>query len=397
MDIINLIVIGAGLIGPRHCEHIYKRPDAKLFAIVDHSAKGPAIAAKFNTLLFQTIDEMIRYVELNNLDFPHGAIIATPNHTHVEMAMKLAGYNIHLLIEKPLASSVHECEQFINFIDTTNVRVLVGHHRRFNPYIMQTKKNLHKIGRPIAVQGTWCLKKDPAYFLEKPWRSDPTKGGGTLLINLVHDLDLLIYLLGPIVKVYAELLSKQRPYDVDEGAILTMTFKNGCKGTFICSDNIVLPFNFESGTGENPNIPFYRETDGFYRIFGSHGTLSVPDLKFYHQNNNGQSWGNEIEVENVGLNHDEDMEVDALTTPATSFSNLMSIGIKTPNYTPSDLLGLTKLKPFDLQLEHFINLINGTESFLKCTATDALNTLLCIDKVLQLVRIDAPVSVDYVV
>ncbi|WEJ97338.1 NAD-binding dehydrogenase/oxidoreductase [Yamadazyma tenuis] len=387
-DVVQIIVVGAGLIGPRHCQHVYNRPDCKLAALIDHSANGPQCAAQLDTALFRSVDQYLEYLESHGLPYPDGAIIATPNHTHVDLGMKLAAHGIHLLIEKPLHSDPVECKKLIEYCYAQNVKLLIGHHRRFNPYILKTKKNLDKIGRPIAIQGTWCLKKNHDYYLEKKWRVDRSAGGGTLLINLVHDLDLLLYLMGPVSKIYAELLVPQREFEVDEGAILTLSFKNGCKGTFICSDNIISPFNFETGTGENPNVPHMADLSGFYRIFGSRGTLSVPDLNLYHQNSlktaqvavsdsHHGSWLEPIEVTNVSNVSIED-DYSGEADPS-------EIGLRTPTPSPPNSGEFMKPppKPFDLQLNHFINLITGAEVRSSCSGEDALNALLCIETVLK--------------
>ncbi|ODV77027.1 putative oxidoreductase [Suhomyces tanzawaensis NRRL Y-17324] len=371
---ISFVVIGAGLIGPRHAAHVLDRPDCELFAIVDHSAKGPLVAQQLNTMLFQNLDDLFAHCDANLLNYPAAAIVATPNHTHVRMGMQLAARGIHMLMEKPLAPSPSECKSLIAYCHAKNVTLLVGHHRRFNPYIIATKDHLYKLGQLVAIQGTWTLCKPPAYFLEKPWRSSTALGGGTLLINLIHDLDLLQYLLGPIEKVYAELLTKQRTdsghHDlVDEGAALTLRFENGCCGTFICSDNVTSPFLFEAGTGENPTVPFNDSIAGFYRIFGSHGTLSVPDLKLYHQ---------EHEL------HQE----SSLQLPSPSPS---------PNVKDSPIHRMNDFKkpqPFALQLEHFVNLITGAETAVKCSGDDALRALLCIEAVVKSIETGLPQYVD---
>lgn len=408
---LSFIVIGAGLIGPRHAEHIYKRPDCDLFAIIDHSAKGPSVAQQFGTRLFTNLDQLFAYCDSQCMEYPTAAVIATPNHTHVPLGLELASRGIHLLMEKPLAPSPPDCKTLMAYCETKNVKLLVGHHRRFNPYIIATKENLHKLGHLVAVQGTWTLCKPPSYFHEKPWRSSLELGGGTLLINLIHDLDLLQYLLGPIEKVYAELLTKQRtdlkgkePNElVDEGAALTLKFENGCCGTFICSDNVTSPFSFEAGTGENPTIPFNDSIAGFYRIFGSHGTLSVPDLKLYHQDEYGsnsitgnsqdqRSWLKPIICDQLKMSHEQEEHPE----------NLMLSPSPSPNIKDSSPIhrlanhNNEKPKPFDLQLDHFINLLYGTETHVKCSGEDALRALLCIDAVMNSIKTGLPQYVESV-
>ncbi|RLV89836.1 putative oxidoreductase YjhC [Spathaspora sp. JA1] len=433
-SVLTFIVIGAGLIGPRHAEHVHARSDCKLMAIVDHSAKGPSVAAKFNCLLFKTLEELFNYCITFDKPLPHAAIIATPNHTHLQMSLDLADKGIHILVEKPLASNATDCKTLISYCEYKQVTLLVGHHRRFNPYIITTKENLPRVGKLVAVQGTWTICKPPSYFREKPWRSTIEKGGGTLLINLIHDLDLLQYLLGPIEKVYAELLSKQRSdrFDdepnsdqelVDEGAVLTLKFANGCCGTFVCSDNVTSPFSFEVGTGENPTIPFNNEVAGFYRIFGSHGTISVPDLKLYHQNHHSndsnmdddcdidmvdesvidnnmknnnddrRTWLKEIQCEQLKMNHEK--SVDEMMQQGGN----MLTPFPSPDYKVAPIHHMLmgkKPKPFDLQLDHFVNLITGRETEVKCTGEDALRALLCIEAVMKSIETGMPQFVESV-
>lgn len=400
-DGIRFVVIGAGLIGPRHAEHVLRRKDCALFAIVDRSANGPGVASSCNSLHFSTVDEMLSFCETYRVDLPDAAIIATPNHTHAELGMQLAAHGIHLLVEKPMASTAEDCIALLDYCNQRGVKLLIGHHRRFNPYIVATKANLARIGKPIAIQGVWALQKHSGYFAEKSWRRSVLSGGGALLINLIHDLDLLQYLIGPIERVYAELMPRQRQAEspdneVDEGAVLTLRFSNGCCGTFLCSDNVTSPFSFEAGTGENPLVPHHETAAGFYRVFGSKGTLSVPDMALYHQNNSpgGQgSWWQPIEVEHIRMAHDAPLlerNFDPMLTPSSSFDAKFSGGL------PSviDVKANAKPEPFDLQLDHFVNLIVGTESEVKCSGLDAIRALLCIEAVIKSINTGMPQEVE---
>lgn len=407
---LSFIVIGAGLIGPRHASHIKERQDCDLFAIVDHSVKGPEVAERFDTRHFSNLQQLFDYCDTHCIPYPHAAIVATPNHTHLHMGLELASRGIHILMEKPLAPSASDCKTLVAYCKLRQVHLLIGHHRRFNPYIITTRENLHRLGRVVAIQGSWTLCKPPSYFLEKPWRSLVELGGGSLLINLIHDLDLLQYLMGPIEKVYAELMTKQR-IDlhagelVDEGAALTLKFRNGCVGTFICADNVTSPFSFELGTGENPNIPF-NDVSGFYRIFGSHGTLSIPDLKLYHQHDYGhdlsdnsmrgnaqdqRSWLKPLQCDQITINYDSIVKQQH-ENDASSIMEEES-GLGTPSPSPeykNPIMRQEKPQPFQLQLNHFVNLIRGTETEVQCTGEDAALALLCIDAVLASIKTGLP-------
>lgn len=361
-QVLNIVVVGAGLIGPRHASHVQKNPNCKLFGLVDPLIQSISVAKLLNTVHFSLIQQMIQHCQQRDLPLPDGAIVCTPNHTHIAVAAELAQHGIHLLVEKPLSSNPRDAAALKEFVQG-KVQLLVGHHRRFNPYIVAAKKNLPALGEIIAIQGSWALKKPAKYFEESPWRTDCATGGGVLLINLVHDLDLLQYLFGPIERIYAELLKKQRKQypNVDEGAALTIKFKNGIMGTFICSDNITSPFNFESGTGENPTVPLVGDLQGLYRIFGSKGTLSVPDLTLFHQpgDKGEESWLKPI----------------------------------TKTALVEDRATLQASLPFDLQLDHFVQVIRG-EADPCCTADDGITVLLCIDAVVRSIETGLPQMVE---
>lgn len=388
---LRFVIVGAGLIGPRHAELVLEMPNCSLFAIVDRSANGPAVAARFNALHFNTVDEMFLFCDKYRVGYPDAAVVATPNHSHASVGIQLASKGIHLLVEKPLASTPEDCLSLIEFCEKQGVVLLVGHHRRFNPFIVAAKAHMAKVGTPVMIQGTWALKKCEKYFAEKEWRRSKYHGGGTLMINLIHDLDLLQYLLGPIQRVYAELLPKQRKPEgednhVDEGAVLTLRFANGCCGSFVCSDNVTSPFNFESGTGENPLIPHNQDVAGFYRIFGSHGTLSVPDFTLYHQNSlteKEHSWWKPI--------HAEKLDIQSTVTPTDNHDGIMtpppSFDAKQPHFSS---MSRSLPRPFDLQMEHFVNMITGRETVSKCSGRDALSALLCIKAVMKSIETEQP-------
>lgn len=352
---LSIVVIGAGIIGPRHASHVNDNINTKLFGIVDLNPETKKLTNELKTNYFESIDVMIEYCDKHNISYPDGAIICTPNNTHVPIASQLASYGINLLIEKPVSPNPNDSKALKIYCNFKKVKVLVGHHRRFNPFIIATKHNLHKVGKVVAIQGTWALKKDDQYFKTSAWRTDSNTGGGALLINLVHDLDLLQYLFGPVYLVYAEPLIQQREYkNVDEGAVLTMRFKSGACGTFICSDNVPSPFNFESSTGENPFIPYNNEVSGLYRIFGSKGTLSIPDFTLYQNKSGNDSWSDHIQSETL---------------------------------VTKEKLRLQK--PFDSQLNHFIDIINNNDAP-KCNIDDGISALLVIDSVKKSIRTGLP-------
>jgi predicted dehydrogenase len=242
------------------------------------------------------------------------------------------------------------------------LKLLVGHHRRFNTYIVTVKSILtsqkYSLGKPIAINGLWTLYKPPTYFASPTeWRSQ-SESGGPVLINLVHEVDLLHHLIGPIVRVYAERgldsprTAKSKDHDAESCVSITLRFANGVVGTFLLADNTPSPFNFEAGTGENPTIP--RAGMDFYRIFCENGVVSVPDMRVWRHGPAKKSWTEELDVEMVDV-------------PAMK-------------------------KPFELQVAHFIRVIRGVEQP-SCDGEDGLRALRVCDAVRRSTEAGHPVDI----
>ncbi|KAK5128508.1 hypothetical protein LTR85_003176 [Meristemomyces frigidus] len=334
---IAIAVIGTGVIGPRHAKSIVDCPDATLLCVVDPNPSAQGVAASFGVTLFGSVSEMLQASKR-----PDGAIVCTPNSTHVAISKELLGAGVHVLVEKPFSTTISSGRELVETAKSGERYLLVGHHRRFNPYTTATKRALAAgaVGQIIAVSGLWTTYKPPPYF-EAPaeWRAK-AGSGGPILINLVHEVDLLQYLLGPIVRVHAEQTLSQRGYEAEEGAAILLRFASGVVGTFILSDAIPSPYNFEAATGENPLFP--KAGKDVYRIFGSKGTLSVGDMKVYkYGEGKEQSWTSVLD------------------------ESTLEVGDEVP---------------FDEQVKNFVRVIKGQEEP-GCTGNDGLRAVVVCDAI----------------
>ena len=330
-------VIGIGLIGPRHASSVVSCDEAELCCFVDPAPEAQTIASSFGVLLFSSISDMLQ----SNCK-PNAAIVCTPNNTHVSVGKELLTAGIHVMVEKPVSTTIQSGHELLQVARIHKKQLLVGHHRRFNPYITATRTALRDgaVGMPIAVSGLWALCKPLSYF--KPpteWRA-MASAGGPLLINMIHEVDVLQYLFGPITRVHAEQVISQRDNEVEEGAAILFRFSSGLVGTFALLDASPSRHNFESGTGENPTIP--KAGRDFYRIFGTEGTLSVGDMKLTkHGISEEKNWSNEME------------------------ENTLAVGDEVP---------------FDEQIKHFVQVVKGKEQPI-CSGKDGLRAFVVCDAI----------------
>ena len=258
----QILVIGAGLIGRRHVQTVQSHGRAVLAGIVDPfpPANLPAGVPLF--------------ADISDVDLPRvqGAIIASPTGLHHSHALACAKRGWHMIIEKPIASTLDEATEIAQA--TTNVHTLMGHHRRHHGVVQALKRIIDDgtIGRPIAVNVLWGMKKPDSYF-ETLWR---VTGADPVQMNMIHDLDLLLYLFGPVTHNQILAANPVRGAARPESGTIGVQFAGGVIGSLTFADTTPTPWGFEAATGENPNIATTGQD--MMWVMGTKGGVSFPSL-----------------------------------------------------------------------------------------------------------------------
>ena len=275
----RIAVVGAGLIGRRHVEHV--RAEAELAAVVDPVAPEAD---------YSDIALMLRETS------PDAAIVATPNALHEEHALLCIEAGVPVLVEKPLAADVAAAERIVAASEAAGVPVLVGHHRRHNPIVRAVRRVIEegRLGEIVAAHTMFWLAKPPDYF-DAAWRQEP--GAGPVFINLIHEFDLLRHYCGAVAEV-AAMETHGRGFAVEDGGGVLLRFVSGAIGTVAFSDRIAAPWSWELTAGENAAYPKTDEAATW--LGGTHGSLSVPDLSLWRHEGE-PSWWHAIVREEVAL------------------------------------------------------------------------------------------------
>ncbi len=261
-----ILVVGAGLIGRRHVDAIERSEAAHVSALADPSGAAAAFAREKGYACAPSLADGLSLR-------PDGVVLATPNAAHETGALECIAAGVPVLIEKPVATNVAATRRIAAAVSASGVPALVGHHRRHNPLIAAAKGRIEAgdLGRILAVHAQcWFLKPDD--YFDVAWRRKP--GAGPVLVNLIHDIDLLQHLCGPIVGVRAYRSSVARGFANEDTAVAVIRFGSGALGTLSVSDAVVSPWSWEMTAGENPAYP--RTLEGCYRIAGSAGALDLP-------------------------------------------------------------------------------------------------------------------------
>ena len=284
---IRLAIAGAGLIGRRHADIIGQCEGVSVASITDPAPEAQAFAAEQNLPWYPSLSDMLA------ADPPDGVIIATPNQMHVENGLECITAGLPILVEKPIAADTVSGAALVDTAEAAGVPVLVGHHRRHNPLIAEAKRRLEAgaVGQVVAAHGMFWLYK-PADYFNAAWRTQP--GAGPILINLIHDIDLLRHLVGEIASVLAVTANRTRGFAVEDTAAIILRFKNGALGTFTVSDTIVAPWSWELTAAENPAYDQTGQT--CYTIGGTEGSLELPNGRIW-QHDGPRSWWSPIRAE----------------------------------------------------------------------------------------------------
>ncbi|TQN42240.1 putative dehydrogenase [Blastococcus colisei] len=271
---VRIVVVGAGLIGRRHIDLVRAGTRCELAAIVDPAPAAGELAARLDVPWSPSLTDLLA----EPLAERTGVIVATPNRLHVGHGLACIAAGVPVLVEKPLADSVADGVRLVEAAEAAAVPLLVGHHRRHSPLVESARRLVHDgtLGRLVAVQGSALFHKPDEYYDAAPWRREP--GGGPLLINLVHEVDVMRAICGDVVAVQAMAASTIRGFPVEDTAAVSLLFANGAMGSFLLSDAAASPRSWEQTSREDPRYPTHPDED-CYLVAGTTGSVEVPTMR----------------------------------------------------------------------------------------------------------------------
>lgn len=328
-------VAGAGLIGQQHIKAIERTNGVMLSAVCDPALTDSA---------WPIVPDLDALAAISD-----GIILAVPNALHAPMAHQLVAAGCPMLIEKPLTGTAAEGFELVAAAEAAQVPILVGHHRRHNPLVAKAKEIIAAgtLGTLTTVHGQCWLPK-PDHYYNADWRQGA--GGGPLFINLIHDVDVLMHLCGPVVQVQALQSNAIRGAEAEEVAVAILRFESGVLGTLNLSDVALGPWSWELTAGENPAYP--RTDQSSYLIGGTHGSLSLPNLTVWSQQNGPDWWA--------------PMQAARVPIPLSD--------------------------PLSAQIAHFVDVIAGRSSPL-VSAADGLRAVQVIEAIKQAAQSGNPVDI----
>jgi UDP-N-acetylglucosamine 3-dehydrogenase len=270
-------VIGAGAVADiTHLPGYHKIPEAKIIAVCDLNKKrAETIAKKYNAEAWYT--DYTKLLEREDID---AVSICTPNFLHCEQTVAAAKHGKHVLVEKPMATTLEECDKMIQACEKANVKLMVGANPRFEPQNQQIKKLLDKgtIGKILQIK-YHAAYGGPIVFWPavSDWFFNKNKvGGGCIQDFGTHMIDLFRWFTGDVSSVFAIGGTLQKDIETEDNAIILLTFKEGAIGEIDISWSYD-GWNMSSEIIGSKGAIFIREPSSPLQIYTYEPNLDIPE------------------------------------------------------------------------------------------------------------------------
>jgi predicted dehydrogenase len=234
--IYNISIAGCSKVAHLHAKAIQSIPNACLAGVWSRTPKtAEEFALKYNTRPYGTIHQMVKE---NKTDL---VIVCTPHMFHRQPAIEAAEAGSNILVEKPLASDLKDCDDIIKTCKENNVRLGVISQRRWYEPVKRVKDAIEqgKIGKPVLATVTLLGWRDKAYYDSDGWRGSwKLEGGGVLVNQSPHQLDIMLWYMGDIEEVYGIWRNLNHPYiEVEDTALAIIKFRSGAIGNILVSNS----------------------------------------------------------------------------------------------------------------------------------------------------------------
>lgn len=236
MDKLKTGIIGCGKGAHLHAKALQDLPESRFTGVFSRSfVSAQAFAKQYGVQAYASIEEMAVDGGVE------AVVICTPHPAHAEVAVWAAQAGLHILIEKPLAASLSDCDLIIQAANKYGVTLGTISQRRFYPSALRIRRAIDegKLAAPILGTVNMLGWRDEAYYKSDPWRGSwAGEGGGVLVNQAPHQLDLLQWYLGPIDEVFGYWANLNHPYiEVDDTALALIKFKSGALGNIVVSNS----------------------------------------------------------------------------------------------------------------------------------------------------------------
>ena len=252
-------IIGAGMIAELHAKSMKSLKNVELIGIFDtNAAAAQKRAEQFQCRAYSNFEEFLADPAIE------AVTIATPSGMHGKVAIPAAKAGKHILCEKPLEITLKKVDEVIQACDENHVLLSPVFQTRFTKPVQLVRAAMQsgRFGRMVLASAQMRWYRNPAYYAGSAWRGTwSMDGGGALMNQAIHMIDLLIYINGAPEEVFAFAGTLTHSIEVEDNLCATIKYRNGSFGTI------------EVSTSCAPGFPRRLE------FSGSEGTVAFEEDK----------------------------------------------------------------------------------------------------------------------
>jgi len=257
MDKLRFGLVGCGRIAEKHADILKNHlPNAELVAVCDTiKDKSLKIGQKYGVKHYSSYDEMLSAEKIDVVN------ILTESGNHAKNTIDIVKkYKTHIVVEKPMALTLADADNMIDICDKYDKKLFVVKQNRYNLPVTKMREAFEKgrFGRLImgSVRVRWCRTQQ--YYDQDPWRGTWALDGGVFTNQASHHIDLLVWMLGDPVLVYAKSRNYLANIEAEDTGVAIITFQNGAIGVV------------EATTATRP-----KDLEGSISILGEHGSVVI--------------------------------------------------------------------------------------------------------------------------
>ena len=227
-------IVGCGIWGKVHAECLEETEEAKLVAVSNRSPqRGLELAQKYHVDYYSDYREMLKRPDIDLID------ICVPSGQHAEVAIDAARAGKHVLVEKPIDITLERADRMIQACQEAGVKLSVIFQNRFTKGMIRLKRAAEAgdFGQLILGDAINKSFRSQEYYDSGAWRGTwAIDGGGALMNQSVHHVDLLLWIMGDVAEVQASTATLAHTnVEVEDAALAILKFKNGALGTLVAT------------------------------------------------------------------------------------------------------------------------------------------------------------------
>ncbi len=235
MEKLKTAVVGCGKVAHIHAEALAAIPESEFVAVCGRdAAKARAFGEQYRVRSFTRVEEMVGAGV-------QAVVVATPHPAHASVTIAALRAGAHAIVEKPLASSLEDCDAMIGAARAGRRTLAMISQRRLYAPVLRVRQAIDdgKIGRPVLGTVTLLGWRDEAYYRSDPWRGSwDGEGGGVLVNQAPHQIDLLQWFMGEVDELYGVWANLNHPtIEVEDTSIAVLRFRSGALGNIVVSNS----------------------------------------------------------------------------------------------------------------------------------------------------------------